>query len=189
MAYSRFLLLLIGVISSHLPGVQSRPVDFWCNRDARKNLVKTIEELKKDMADCVGSHILPSPLQLPPVWVQPAEWANKTFQQKRAEVLGALRVLQDGVQRATSQTTLQCQASLLERLGHHVTNYVGLVSSLQIQADRETSSHPEVPNSPPQTSLTKVLERYRNLLKGKLERLAVDLKDSLCHAEHRTDDS
>ncbi|XP_065816829.1 thrombopoietin-like isoform X3 [Labrus bergylta] len=170
-----FLLLLIGVISSHLPGVQSRPVDFWCNRDARKNLVKTIEELKKDM--------------LPPVWVQPAEWANKTFQQKRAEVLGALRVLQDGVQRATSQTTLQCQASLLERLGHHVTNYVGLVSSLQIQADRETSSHPEVPNSPPQTSLTKVLERYRNLLKGKLERLAVDLKDSLCHAEHRTDDS
>ncbi|XP_034557334.1 uncharacterized protein LOC117825544 [Notolabrus celidotus] len=180
------LLLLIGVISCHLPGVQARPIDFWCNREARKHMGKAVEGLKKEMADCVGSHMLPSPLQLPCVWVQPAEWANKTLQQKRAEVLGAFQVFRDGVHGAANQTTLQCQTSLLERLGHHVTNYVGLVSSLQIQNDMGTSSQPAAQNCPPERSLKKVLEQYGRLLKGKLERFAVDLKDSMCKEEHST---
>ncbi|CAJ1066104.1 uncharacterized protein LOC117825544 [Xyrichtys novacula] len=183
MAYSRLLLLLlIGVISSNLPGLQARPIDFWCNREARKSMTKTVEGLKKDMADCVGSHELPSPLQLPCLWVQPAEWVNKTLQQKHAEVHSALHVFQDGVHGARSQSTLQCQTSLLERLERHITNYVGLVDSLPMQT--EMGSH-LVQNFTNETTLDAVLDKYRTLLKGKLERFARDLKDNICN-EHDT---
>ncbi|XP_074536194.1 uncharacterized protein LOC141798248 [Halichoeres trimaculatus] len=185
MAYSRLLLLLIGVISSHLPGVQARHIDFWCNRDARKNMGKTVEGLKRDMADCVGSHTLPAPLELPCVSVQAAEWANKTLQQKRAEVLGALRVLEDGVHGELNQTTSHCQTSLLERLGHHITNYVGLVNSLQLQNDTGTSPHPVVQIRSSEISLRKVLEHYDTLLRKTLERFAIDLRDHLCKEYRR----
>lgn len=178
MAYSRLLLLLIGMISSHLPGVQTRHIDFWCNQDSRRNMGKMVEGLKKNMADCVGSHTLPAPLQLPCVWVQPVKWANKTLQQKHAEVLGALRVFEDGVHMEMNQTTSQCQTSLLERIGHRVTNYVALVNSLHLQED--SGSPPAVQNCSSQTSLKKVLEHFEKLLKGKLERLAIDLKNTLC---------
>lgn len=43
------LVLLIGVISSHLPEVQGRPTDFWCNDQARESMEKRIEGVKKDM--------------------------------------------------------------------------------------------------------------------------------------------
>lgn len=40
------LLLLLAVISSHLPEVHARPTDFWCNCQARKNMENSIEGLK-----------------------------------------------------------------------------------------------------------------------------------------------
>lgn len=186
MAYSRLLLLLIGVISSHLPEVQARPTDFWCNRQARKNMEERIERLKTDMAGCVGADTLPSPVQLPCVSVHTAEWANKTLHQKRAEVVGALQMFRDGVQGARNQTTLDCKTSLLEKLGHHIANYLAIVNRLQIQDSTMTPPHSAVQNCSSRNSTSEVLKQYGNLLKGKLERLAIDLQDGICKVEHRT---
>ncbi|XP_078023489.1 uncharacterized protein LOC144462773 isoform X3 [Epinephelus lanceolatus] len=126
MAYSR-------VISCHLPEVQARPTDFWCNPQARKTMERKTEGLRKDMAACVGENTLPSPVQLPCVSINTTEWANKTLRQKHAEVVEALQVFQDGVQGAKDQTTSGCLTSLLEKLEHHITNYLAIVSSVQIQ--------------------------------------------------------
>ncbi|XP_039985965.1 thrombopoietin-like [Xiphias gladius] len=186
MAYSRLLVLLIGVISSHLPEVQGRPTDFWCNDQARESMEKRIEGVKKDMAGCVGSDVLPSPVQLPCVWVHLAEWKNKTLQHKLAEVVGALRAFQDEVQGAIKNTTLQCQTSLLDTMAQHIRNYVAIVNTLQIQNDTEEPSHSVVQYCSSQTSLMKVLEQYRKLLKGKLGDLATDLHRKICKEERRT---
>uniref|UniRef100_A0A3Q3KPE4 Thrombopoietin n=1 Tax=Monopterus albus TaxID=43700 RepID=A0A3Q3KPE4_MONAL len=184
MAYNRFLLLLIGLISSYLHKAQGRPIDFWCNNQDRKSRTNRIEGLKKDMADCVGSETLPSPIQIPCVWVHPAEWANKTLQQRSVEVLGALQGFQDRVQEASKQqTTLQCQTSLLKKLESHIRNDVDIVQRLHIQ---NGTYHSVIQYCFNQTSLKEVLEQYRRLLSKKLERLATDLHDSMCKAEHRS---
>lgn len=177
MAYSRLLLLLMGVISTYLPEVQTRHIDFWCNRQARKFMETMIDRLKRDMADCVGSDVLSSPVQLPCVWVHTTEWANKTLQQKYAEVVGALQMFQDGVR---NQTTQQCQSLLLRRLELHITNYLDIVNRLQIQNGTVTPPQSAVQNCPSQTSLSKVLDQLTKLLMGKLEYLAIDLQDSNC---------
>ncbi|KAM7399753.1 hypothetical protein PAMP_018999 [Pampus punctatissimus] len=141
---------------------------------------RNLEQLKTDMDDCVGSDTLPSPIQLPCVRLSVAEWANKTLQQKRADVLGALWVFQDGVQEVTSQTTLQCQSSLLRKLKRHVKNLLLIVKGIKIQNDTVISSKSAVQHCTSQTGLEKVLEEYGKLVKGKLERLAIDLRDSVC---------
>lgn len=183
MAYSRLLLLLIiGVISNHLPQVHARPIDFWCKNDARKMMMMMIE----DKVMCVGSDVLPSPMQLPCVGVHAAEWANKTLGEKRAEVLGALQVFQGGLQGVRSQVTLQCQTSLLQRLERSVANYLTIVRRLHLQSDDLASSHSAVQNCSSETSLNNVLKQYRNLLAGKLDRFAVDLQDIVCKEEHGT---
>lgn len=181
------LLLLIGVISSHLPDVQAKPITFWCNSESRKHMENKIEQTEKDMAGCVGSDTLPSPVQLPFVGVQPAEWANKTLQQKCAEVVGALRMLQDGVQRATNQTSSQCQTSLLGDLERSIRNHLAIINSLQIQNDTATPAQPAETILSSSSSLKDVLTRFRSLLKGKLNRLANDLQDSICTVEKRHD--
>lgn len=186
MAYSRLLLLLIGVISSHLPDVQARDIDFWCNIQARRRMEKKIVCLKRDMANCGGSDTLSSSVQLPCVWVNSAEWANKTLQQKRAEVVGALQMFQDGVQGVRNQTTLQCQIPLLESWGRLIANHLDIVKGLQLQNDLAAPSHSAVKNCSSQTSLDEVLAEYKMLLWGKLNRLAIDLKNSICKEEHRT---
>ncbi|XP_067450092.1 thrombopoietin-like [Thunnus thynnus] len=173
------LLLLLGVFSSHLSEVQARPTDFWCNYQERKKMEqRTLEELKRDIADCGGSDTLPSPVQLPGVRFRVAEWANKTLQQRHAEVLGALQVLQDGVRVATNQTTSKCQSSLLQKLEHRIANHLLIVNQIQPQNNTVTPSESTVQNSTSQTR--KVLDQYEKLLKGKLERLAIDHKDSIC---------
>ncbi|XP_049432936.1 thrombopoietin isoform X2 [Epinephelus fuscoguttatus] len=133
MAYSRLLLLLIGVISCHLPEIQARPNNFWCSPQARKTMERKTEGLRKDMATCVGENMLPSPVQLPCVSINTTEWANKTLRQKHAEVVEALQVFQGGVQGAKDQTTSGCLMSLLEKLEHLIKNYLVIVSSVQIQ--------------------------------------------------------
>ncbi|XP_069548038.1 thrombopoietin [Brachyistius frenatus] len=181
MAYSRLLLLLlIGVISTHLPEANARPIDFWCKNERRKKMMEMIV----DKAECEGSDALPAPVQLPCVQVHAAEWANKTLPQKREEVLAALQVFQSGVQAVRKQITLQCHTSLLKRLEHSVANYLIIISTRQIQSDDSPFSHSAAQNCSSQTSLNKVLTQYRNLLIGKLERLAVDLQDTVCREEH-----
>ncbi|KAM8768591.1 thrombopoietin-like [Acanthopagrus schlegelii] len=185
MAYSRLLLLLIGVITSHLPEVQAAPIDFWCNPPYRRGMANMTEELKDDVAGCVGSDTLSSPVQLPKVGLSMAEWENKTIQQKRSEVIRSLEMFQDGVRGARNQTTVECQTRVLEQLGTRIANYLLIVKRLQLQNDTGTLSHSAVQSSS-QTSLNNVLDKFGLLLKGKLEYLAIDLKDSVCKVEHGT---
>uniref|UniRef100_A0A8C5HHN9 Uncharacterized protein n=1 Tax=Gouania willdenowi TaxID=441366 RepID=A0A8C5HHN9_GOUWI len=55
------------------------------------------------------------------------------LQQKHAEVLAALRLLQTGVQHVRSQPLTQCQTSVLKRLERSITNHLVIVTSLHIQ--------------------------------------------------------
>ncbi|CAK6965439.1 uncharacterized protein LOC119490812 isoform X1 [Scomber scombrus] len=173
------LLLLLGLFSSHPPEVQARPTDFWCNRQERKRMEqRTFEDLKKDMADCVGSDVLSSTVQLPSVRLHVAEWENKTLQQKHAEVLGALQVFQAWM--ATNQTTLQCQSSLLKKLQRQITNHLLIVNQIPKQIDAVVPSENTIQESTSQTRLKKVLDQYEKLIKVKLERLAKDLEGIIC---------
>ncbi|XP_078023488.1 uncharacterized protein LOC144462773 isoform X2 [Epinephelus lanceolatus] len=183
------LLLLIGVISCHLPEVQARPTDFWCNPQARKTMERKTEGLRKDMAACVGENTLPSPVQLPCVSINTTEWANKTLRQKHAEVVEALQVFQDGVQGAKDQTTSGCLTSLLEKLEHHITNYLAIVSSVQIQDDTVTPSQSAAQNCSSSSSTNEVLKQYENLLQGKLERFVADLRKDISKTEPRTNNT
>ncbi|KAA8593728.1 hypothetical protein FQN60_004562 [Etheostoma spectabile] len=140
------LLLLIEVICFHPPVVQASPTDLLCNRQARKKMEKRIERLRKAM-----------------------------LQQKRAEVVGALRVFQDAVQGARNQSTSECQTSLLEKLGDHIRNYLIIINRLQIQNDTVPPSHSAAQNCSSLNSTSEVLKQYGNLLKGKLEHLVIDL--------------
>lgn len=180
-----FLLLLVGVISFHIYKVQAGPIDFWCNCQARKNMEKRTDGLEKEMANCVGSDTLSSPVQLPCVLVNTSEWALKTLQQKHAEVFGDLLGFQDTVQGTRNQTT-QCQMSVLERLQHLIKNYLLIVRKLPIQNDSAMSPHSGVQNCSSQTTLSKVLPQFRNLLKGKMKRLAMDLQESICKTTRGT---
>ncbi|KAM3616667.1 uncharacterized protein V6R79_021505 [Siganus canaliculatus] len=208
-----FLLLLVGVISFHIYKVQAGPIDFWCKCQARKNMEKRTDGLQKEMANCVGSGTLSSPVQLPCVLVNTSEWALKTLnnsflaptlgpvpnvitcyylldylQQKHAEVFGDLLGFQDTVQGARNQTT-PCQMSVLERLQHLITNYLLIVRKLPIQNDLAMPPHSEVQNCSSQTTLSKVLPQFKNLLTGKMKRLAVDLHESICKTTGGTTES
>ncbi|XP_056297659.1 thrombopoietin [Pseudoliparis swirei] len=178
MEYSR-LLLLVGLMSS----VPARPADFWCHRQARKNLERSIEGLSDDLVTCVGADTLPSPVQLPCVQLHATEWANTTLHHKRAEVLGALRLLLDGVQGARTRSRSSCQTSLLGRLERHITNYVAIVGGVHIRSVTTAPPGGAVQNCSSVSSTGSVLKQYGNLLRGKLERLAVDLRDLVCRAE------
>ncbi|XP_055751288.1 uncharacterized protein LOC129831825 isoform X1 [Salvelinus fontinalis] len=132
--------------------------------------------LKSIQVGCSGSDQLPSSLQLPCVRILKATWDHKSLQQKRAEVRGALGVLLDGVGRVRKETKLSCQSSLLERLEHGITNYLHIVTKLDIKGDL-TDPDPGCP-SQQSRSLTQVLQLYGRLLRGKLEWLSLDLRDS-----------
>lgn len=147
------------------------------------------EGLRKDMATCVGENMLPSPVQLPCVSINTTEWANKTLRQKHAEVVEALQVFQGGVQGAKDQTTSGCLTSLLEKLEHHITNYLAIVSSVQIQDDTVTPSQSAAQNCSSSSSTNEVLKQYENLLQGKLERFATDLQKDISKTEPRTNNT
>ncbi|GAA6234571.1 uncharacterized protein LOC108888164 [Lates japonicus] len=185
MASSR-LLLLIGVISSHLPEVQGKPIDFWCKDHARKSMETKLETLKKNMAHCNGSDSLPSPVQLPCIGVLKKDWENKTLQHKRAEVMGALQVFQEGVQGVSKKTTVGCQTQLLRGLELIIKNHLVIVRTLLIQNDTVTPSDSAVQHCSNQTNLNEVLKQYGCLLRGKLTHLAKDVQDSLCKVEDMT---
>ncbi|XP_040037653.1 thrombopoietin isoform X6 [Gasterosteus aculeatus] len=176
------LLLLIGGICS----VQAGPTDFWCNRQVRKTMEKEIVGLRADMVACVGADTLDSPVQLPCVMLHASEWENKTLQQKSAEVVEALRVFWDGVRVAKNQSTSECQTSLLEKLERHMANYVAIVSRLQMQSGAGTPPPSSPRSCSSVTSTSEVLKQYGNLLRGKLERLAADLRDKAPESRQRS---
>uniref|UniRef100_A0A8C8JI51 Uncharacterized protein n=1 Tax=Oncorhynchus tshawytscha TaxID=74940 RepID=A0A8C8JI51_ONCTS len=119
------LLLLLYMFSSEVPNFQTRSLNFVC--DVRGGCHG------ERLVDCSGSDQLPSSLQLPCVRILKPSWHHKSVSQKHAEVRGALGCC-----------WTVCQSSLLERLLHGITNYLHIVTNLDItvrRTDRGTHTH------------------------------------------------
>lgn len=172
MAFSRFLLLLIGVISLYLPEAEARPMDFVCKSRNRIRWRKDAEDLTQSVTDCLGPHVtLSTPIQLPAVGLHPSEWENQTLLQKYAEVVGVLKVFEVELQEAANQIKSNCH-TFLATITHRITNYV-LILERQIQNDTAAVS----PHVDVSSSLTDILKAYQQLLKGKLEHFFEELCD------------
>ncbi|KAJ7990621.1 hypothetical protein DPEC_G00302290 [Dallia pectoralis] len=171
-------LLLLFLISSELPKVQTRAIDFVCNTADRRNM-NNAKDLEVAMVGCSGSDALPVTLQLPCVGILKASWDQKSLQQKSAEVIRALEVLSNGVGKVRAQAKLSCQSSVLERLEHRVKNYLHIVINLGTMGKEEATVSTPVLDCPVQQSqsLAQVLKLYNSLLQGKVEQLIKDLQN------------
>ncbi|KAG5847744.1 hypothetical protein ANANG_G00129470 [Anguilla anguilla] len=176
------LLLLLSMAASDIPGVQARPIDFVCDGHARRDL-NTVKELESVMGECSGSALLPLPITLPCMKTHKASWDRKSVQQKRGDIVAALRALAQGVREVRSLLLPECQASLLERLERSVTNYLHILTHLELTG--EDDSLVAACPSHPTRNLGDVLWSFSRLLTGKLEWLAAELSAG-CHAEMKT---
>lgn len=164
MAHSRLLLLLLltGMIFTHRPEVHATSLSLqFCKKCVRDELMN---RFKKQVLKCSVSEKLPSSVRLCTA-IQPAEWNNKTLQEKHAEVLASLQMLHDGLEQA--KTNQSCLADLRAI----VRNYVILVKN-NVQSGLVTASPSVVQHCSNETTLKKVLDGSKQLLKGKLELFA-----------------
>ncbi|KAL3992336.1 serine/threonine-protein kinase NIM1 [Sarotherodon galilaeus] len=164
MAHSRLLLLLLltGMIFTHRPEVHARSQSLqFCRKCVRNALMKRFE---MQVLKCSGSNELPSSVRLCTA-IQPIEWNNKTFQEKHADVLASLQMLHDGLEQAMkNRTTPSC----LVNLRVIVQNYLILVKN-NFQSGLVTASPSAVQHCSNETTLNKVVNGSKQLLKGKLE--------------------
>ncbi|XP_029028327.1 uncharacterized protein LOC114868688 isoform X2 [Betta splendens] len=177
------LLLLTGPGCSHLPGVQGKPSDFWCDHQHRTDMQNMTERLARRTAGCTDLDSLPAPIQLPCVSIQAAAWANKSVQQKSAEVMGALQVFHEGLQGPKNQTSSRACLSTLSKLETRISNYIAIVKLVYKQ---NGASQVSVDRCSSVNSLNQVLRHFGKLLKVKLEALAFALNDSMCNGDQRT---
>ncbi|MEQ2226350.1 hypothetical protein ILYODFUR_026600 [Ilyodon furcidens] len=174
MAYSRLLLLLlIGATVPHLLQVHARPADFWCDTNTRLSLMLNF----KDEGNCPD--VLPSPFLVPCVGLNLLEWENKTLQEKKAEVLENFQVFQDGIWHVGNQSNLECQA-WVETFKHNVLQFVKIVSRVHKQNDGSTPPRTPTQKCGEKNKLSEVLKIYRKLTRGKLEYLAIDIRETDC---------
>ncbi|XP_051268484.1 thrombopoietin isoform X2 [Dicentrarchus labrax] len=187
MALSRLLLLC--VVASEVWDAETKPIDFLCNKGARRvmNIVAGMESALSTylsglchlslplQSNCNGLTALSTPLQLPCTELHVASWGNKSHQEKRGDIVASLRLLIEGVEgvRALSQT--ECATSLLQRLEHNISNYLLILTHLQLSGPAVSPGLSCVPGST--QSLSTFLVSYNKLVSGKLERFMVDLED------------
>uniref|UniRef100_A0A8P4K720 Thrombopoietin n=1 Tax=Dicentrarchus labrax TaxID=13489 RepID=A0A8P4K720_DICLA len=133
-----YRLLLLCVVASEVWDAETKPIDFLCNKGARRvmNIVAGMES-----SNCNGLTALSTPLQLPCTELHVASWGNKSHQEKRGDIVASLRLLIEGVEgvRALSQT--ECATSLLQRLEHNISNYLLILTHLQLSV---RSSHTDI---------------------------------------------
>ncbi|KAI1883079.1 hypothetical protein AGOR_G00241550 [Albula goreensis] len=179
---SRLLLLLLCTTASKVRDVQARPIDFVCDDQARRDM-NMVKELEAGMRECRGSDKLPLAIPLPCVKIHKASWENKSMQEKRGDILAALQTLVQGVRENRPLVLAECQLSLLERLDRSVTNYLHIVTHMELSGEPESL----VTSCPSQSTqnLGHVLWHFSRLLTGKLEWLVSELS-SQCHVEQTT---
>ncbi|XP_064158773.1 thrombopoietin-like isoform X1 [Anguilla rostrata] len=180
MDLNRALLLLLYMAASEVQDIQTRPIDFVCDYQARRSMNK-VEEIKSAMGECDGSDLLPSAIPLPCVGINMGAWRKKSLQQKRGQVLAALKVLTEGLKMVRAKTQNGCQSTLLERLEHSVTNYLHIVMNLDILQDKGEGQDFAC-QSRNTLNLDQVLMQYNKLLSGMLEMFMLELKD-MCQGE------
>ncbi|KAJ8280508.1 hypothetical protein GJAV_G00055690 [Gymnothorax javanicus] len=174
MDLSRVLLVLLYMAASEVQDIQTRPIDFVCNDQARRSM-NTVKEMQSAMGACDGSSLLHSAIPLPCVRINMGVWRRKSLQEKKGQVLAALKTLAEGLQRVGAQNYSGCQAKLLERLEHSVDNHLRIVTKLEVPQDEGETQDPTCP-SQDTLYLKDVLTQYYNLLKGMLELFVHELK-------------
>ncbi|XP_060939992.1 thrombopoietin isoform X3 [Limanda limanda] len=113
MALSRLLLLCM--VASEVWDAETKPMDFVCNRAARRvlNIV--------------------------------AEMESALYQERRGDIIASLRLLIEGVKVMRALSTPGCGTSLLQRLENNINNYLVILTHLQLRGPVETPSLSCVP--------------------------------------------
>ncbi|XP_036412688.1 thrombopoietin isoform X1 [Colossoma macropomum] len=174
MDLSKVLLVLLSMVVSELPQVQSKPLDFVCDSEARRVMNK-VKELEEDMVDCGAAASLPSPIRLPCIRVHKATWAKKSVRQRQAEVLLSLGSLVQDVRRAQAQSQPSCGLNLLERLERSISNYLHVLTQLHSEQGESESAQDPVCLGQNSQDFGVVLRHFDRLISGKLELLITDM--------------
>lgn len=173
MALSRLLLLCM--VASEVWDAENKPIDFVCNKGARRAM-NIVAEMESALSDCNGSTTLSTPVQLPCTELHVASWENKSHQEKRGDIVASLRLLIEGVKVMRAPSQPGCGTSLLQRLENNINNHLLIITHLQLSQGPVVS--PALSCVPRSTqSLSTVLLNYNRLISGKLDRLMVDLED------------
>nr|XP_019959804.1 PREDICTED: thrombopoietin isoform X2 [Paralichthys olivaceus] len=163
MALSRLLLLCM--VASEVWDADTKPIDFVCNRTARR-VLNIVAEMERALSDCNAIMTLPTPVQLPCTELHVASWENKSYQERRGDIIASLRLLIEGVKVMRALSQPGCGNSLLQRLENNINNYLVILTNLQLSRSQ---------------SLSTVLLRYNQLISGKLEKLMINLEDRCTH--------
>ncbi|XP_035025124.1 thrombopoietin isoform X1 [Hippoglossus stenolepis] len=200
MALSRLLLLCM--VASEVWDAETKPIDFVCNRAARRvlNIVAEMESALSPISpsltclsgychlfsmslpwqsDCNAVMTLSTPVQLPCTELHVASWENKSYQERRGDIIASLRLLIEGVKVMRALSTPGCGTSLLQRLENNINNYLVILTHLQLSGPVETPSLSCVPLR--SQSLSTVLLRYNQLISGKLEKFMINMEDRCPH--------
>ncbi|XP_076001290.1 thrombopoietin isoform X2 [Genypterus blacodes] len=175
MALSRLLLLCM--VASEVWDVQTRPIDFVCNRDARRAM-NIVAEMEAALRVCDGSTTLSTLVQLPCIQVHKASWGNKSVcdpQEQRGDIVASLKLLIEDVKVLKAASQPGCTSSLLHRLERSINNYLRILTHLELSGPAESPALSCVPQST--QSLSTILWTYNRLLSGKLEGLMDNLAD------------
>lgn len=172
MALSRLLLLCM--VASEVWDAENKPIDFVCNKGARRAM-NIVAEMESALSDCNGSTTLSTPVQLPCTELHVASWENKSHQEKRGDIVASLRLLIEGVKVMRAPSQPGCGTSLLQRLENNINNHLLIITHLQLSGPVVSPALSCVPRST--QSLSTVLLNYNRLISGKLDRLMVDLED------------
>ncbi|XP_053294785.1 thrombopoietin isoform X1 [Pleuronectes platessa] len=180
MALSRLLLLCM--VASEVWDAETKPIDFVCNRAARR-VLNIVAEMESALSDCNAVMTLSTPVQLPCTELHVASWEDKSvllqYQERRGDIIASLRLLIEGVKVMRALSTPGCGTSLLQRLENNINNYLVILTHLQLSGPVETPSLSCVPLR--SQSLTTVLLRYNQLISGKLERFMINMEDRCPH--------
>ncbi|XP_024908237.1 thrombopoietin isoform X2 [Cynoglossus semilaevis] len=129
MALSSPGLLLICMLASKVWDSGTKPIDFVCNRAARR-VLNLVPEMEKLLNDC--SDVITTSFQLPCTELNVASWETKSLQVRRGDIVASLMLLQDGVKVMRALSQPECGASLLQRLENNIRNYLYILTSLQL---------------------------------------------------------
>ncbi|XP_051737020.1 thrombopoietin isoform X2 [Ctenopharyngodon idella] len=178
MDLSRVLVVVFSMVASELSSVQTRPIDFVCDSEARRVMNK-VKDLQEEMKVCSAVDALPSPIQLPCVGIHKPTWERKSVHEWRAEILLSLGTLAQDVRSARTQSQPGCRFNLLERLERSINNYLHVVRLLYIEGE-QVVPQAERCLGQPSKDLGLVLKNFGRLLTGKLEWLIAEMEKG-CH--------
>uniref|UniRef100_A0A3Q3X245 Thrombopoietin n=1 Tax=Mola mola TaxID=94237 RepID=A0A3Q3X245_MOLML len=117
-------LLLLCMVASVVLDAETKPTDFVCNKGARRAM-NIVAEMKTALLACTELHV--------------ASWENKSHQEKRGDIVASLRLLTEGMKVMRVPGQPGCAASLLLRLENNISNYLHILTYLQLSVRRNPS--------------------------------------------------